>query len=72
VELSEFLATDDHGYWDRLSSVEFSLLRAELKKNVYTDAKSVSAWIKDTFAVNNTVRGTVILLNRIGFTYGHL
>jgi transposase len=77
VGLSDFLATNYQGYWGQLSSVEISILRTELKSNIYTDAKSVSVWITviepcrnmDTFAVQYTVEGTVDLLNRIGFTY---
>jgi transposase len=66
--LSDFIATNYQGYWGQLTSVEISVLRAELKRNVYTDAKSVSVWIMDTFSVKYTVSGTVDLLNRIGFT----
>jgi transposase len=69
VGLSDFLATNYQGYWGQLSSVEISILRRELKSNLYTDAKSISVWIMDTFAVKYTVEGTVDLLNRIGFTY---
>jgi transposase len=69
VGLSDFLATNYQGYWGQLSSVEISILRSELKRNVYTDAKSVSVWVMDTFSVKYTVAGTVDLLNRIGFTY---
>jgi transposase len=69
VCLSDFIATNYQGYWGQLTSLEISVLRSELKRNVYTDAKSVSVWIMDTFAVKYTVSGTVDLLNRIGFTY---
>jgi transposase len=69
VGLSDFLATDYKGYWGQLSSVEISILRTELKRTIYTDAKSIAAWIKDTFGVTYTPSGTVDLLNRIGFTY---
>jgi transposase len=67
--LSDFIVTNYQGYWGQLTSLELSILRTELKRNVYTDAKSVSVWIMDTFAVKYTVAGTVDLLNRIGFTY---
>jgi len=69
VGLDEFLQTDYKGYWGQLSSVEISILRTELKRNIYTDAKSVATWIKDKFAVTYTPQGTVDMLNRIGFTY---
>jgi transposase len=69
VGLSEFLSTNYQGYWGQLSSVEISILRTELKRKVYTDAKSVAVWIKDRFGVTYTPEGTVDLLNRIGFTY---
>ena len=69
VGFDDFLLTDYKGYWGQLSSVEIKILRTELKNNIYTDSKSVAAWIKDTFAVSYTPQGTVDLLNRIGFTY---
>jgi transposase len=69
VGLSAFLSTDYTGYWGKLSSVEISLLRSELRRTVYTDSKSVAVWIKHTFGVAYTQPGVVDLLNRIGFTY---
>ena len=69
VGLSDFLAANYDGYWGNLSSVEISLLRSELKRTIYTDAKSVCVWIKDRFGVQYTSSGVVDLLNRIGFTY---
>jgi transposase len=63
------LATNYDGYWGNLSSVEISLVRKELKSHIYTDAKSVGAWIKERFGVQYTSSGIVDLLNRIGFTY---
>jgi transposase len=68
VGLSDFLTTKYDGYWGQLSSIEISLLRLELKRAIYTDAKSVSIWIKDRFGVQYTTSGVVDLLNRIGFT----
>jgi len=67
--LSDFLTTNYAGFWGNLSSVEISILRTELKRKIYTDAKSVAAWIKDRFGVQYTPAGVVDLLNRIGFTY---
>ena len=69
VDLSDFLSTHYDGYWGNLSGVEISLLRAELKRTIYTDAKSVGVWIKERFGVHYTPQGVVDLLNRIGFTY---
>lgn len=63
------LGNGNNGYWGMLSSHKISVLRKELKENVYTDAKSVSEWIRKTFGVPYTSQGTVDLLNRIGFTY---
>jgi transposase len=57
------------GYWGLLSSEQLSQLRTEVKSHIYTDAKSVAGWIKDTFGVMYTPQGVVDLLNRIGFTY---
>jgi len=51
------------------SSHQPSVLRKELKKHIYTDAKSVSEWILNTFGVSYTPQGTVDLPNRIGFAY---
>jgi transposase len=69
VGVSDFIATNYHGYWGQLSSIEISLLRTELKRTIYTDAKSVAEWIYCSFAVKYTPQGVVDLLNRIGFTY---
>ncbi len=57
------------GYWGMLSSQQICALRKELKEHIYTDAKSVSEWIRITFGASYTPQGTVDLLNRIGFTY---
>jgi transposase len=67
--LSEFLATGYDGFWGNLSSVEIRVLRSELKRTVYTDARSVASWINYRFGVKYTPQGAVDLLNRIGFTY---
>jgi transposase len=67
--LDSFLENRNKGYWGLLSSSELSLLRKELKRTLYTDAKSVSEWIKDNLGVEYTPQGVVDLLNRIGFSY---
>lgn len=69
VELSDFLANNHQGYWGDLSSIEISQLRSELKRTVYTDARSIGTLIYNRFGVKYTVSGVVDLLNRIGFTY---
>ncbi|MEI3119244.1 MAG: winged helix-turn-helix domain-containing protein [Parabacteroides johnsonii] len=40
-----------------------------MKTKLYTEAKSVSSWISQTFGIHYTVQGCVSLLNRMGFTY---
>jgi transposase len=67
--ISTLTANRYRGYWGMLSSHEISLLRAEIKRNVYTDSRSISSWIKTLFGVSYTSEGVVDLLNRIGFTY---
>jgi len=67
--LEAYLRTDYKGYWGLLTCVQISELRAELKSNLYTDAKSVGVWIKERWGIDYTPQGTVDLLNRIGFTY---
>ena len=67
--LSGFLTTGYDGYWSNMSGVAISLLRAELKRTIYTDVQSVCTWIKDRFGVPYTPAGVVDVLNRIGFTY---
>jgi len=58
------------GYWGRLDSVQISLLCKELEWHIYTTAKSVSEWVKETFGITYTSVGMVDLLNlQIGFTY---
>ena len=56
---------EDHykGYWGRLESGQISLLCEELERHLYTDAKSVSEWVKDTFGIAYTQAGMVDLLN---------
>ncbi|MDR0540659.1 MAG: IS630 family transposase [Dysgonamonadaceae bacterium] len=67
--LDSFLENRYKDYWGLLFSSELSLLRHELKRILYTDAKSVSKWIRDTLGVDYTPQGTVDLFNRIGFSY---
>ena len=66
--IESWLESGNNGYWSMLSSHKTSVLRKELKKHVYMDAKSVSKWIRKTFGMPYT-QGTIDLLNRIGFTY---
>ena len=49
--------------------MQISLLCKELERHIYTTAKSVSEWVKETFGIAYTSAGMVDLLNRIGFTY---
>ena len=51
------------GYQGRLESGQISLLCQELERHLYTDAKSVSEWVKDTFGIAYTQAGMVDLLN---------
>ena len=51
------------GYWGRLDSWQISLLCQELERHLYTDAKSVSEWVKETFGITYTSAGMVDLLN---------
>lgn len=67
-DIESWLESGNNGYWSMLSSHKTSVLRKELKKHVYMDAKSVSKWIRKTFGMPYT-QGTIDLLNRIGFTY---
>jgi transposase len=67
--ISVLLENNNKGYWGLVSSTQISELRSELKRQVYTDSKSVSIWIKNRFDVDYTPQGVVDLLNRIGFTY---
>ena len=53
------LIDNNKGYWGMLSGIQLSQLRIELKCRVYTDAKSVSLWIKQTFHVDYTPQGVV-------------
>ena len=59
------------GYWGRLDSMQISLLCnmqisllcKELERHIYTTAKSVSEWVKETFGITYTSAGMVDLLN---------
>ena len=67
--IDSLLRHQKDGYWGKMDSFQLSRLRKELKTNLYTDAKSVSSWISQTFNIHYTAQGCVRLLNRIGFTY---
>jgi transposase len=67
--LEAYLRTDYKGYWGMLTSVQISELRRELNTTLYTEAKSVAAWIKERWGIEYTPQGTVDLLNCIGFAY---
>lgn len=67
--IDNLLESHCQGYWGKLDSMQLCTLRNELREHIYTDAKSVSEWIRVTFGVSYTPQGTVDLLNRIGFTY---
>ena len=51
------------GYWGRIDSVQISLLCKELERHIYTTAKSVSEWVKETFGITYTSAEMVDLLN---------
>lgn len=65
----ELLENRHKSYWGLLDSRQLATLRKELREHIYTDAKSVAAWIKSTLGVEYTPQGVVDLLNRLGFTY---
>lgn len=67
--IDNLLESHCQGYWGKLDSMQLCALCKELREHIYTDAKSVSEWIRVTFGVSYTPQGTVDLLNRIGFTY---
>ena len=67
VGLQKFLGSNYVVYSGKLTSAEIVILIAELKSKLYTTAKSVSAFIYDTFGVKYSVSGTAYLLHRIGF-----
>lgn len=53
----ELLENRYKGYWGLLDSSQLAALRKELHEHIYTDAKSVAAWIKSTFGVEYTPQG---------------
>lgn len=67
--IEKLLENHYQGYLAKLDSKQLCALRKELKEHIYTDAKSVSEWIRLTFGVSYTPQGTVDLLIRLGFTY---
>jgi len=69
VGLKDFLGSNYVGYSGKLTEAEIVILIAELKSKLYTTAKSVSAFIYDTFGVKYSVSGTADLLYRIGFVF---
>jgi len=56
-------------YSGRLDREQISLLCEEFERHIYTDAKRVALWLKNTFEIEYTPGGMVDLLNLIGFTY---
>jgi len=67
--LEKYLDLDYKGKWGLLSCREISILRKELKTNLYCDSNRIIAFIKSTFRVEYSVSGAIDLLHRIGFTY---
>lgn len=67
--VGELLENRHKGYWGMLDSSQLAALQKELRKHIYTDAKSVMEWVKTTFGMEYTSQGVVDLFHRIGFTY---
>lgn len=67
--IEKYLCTDYQGYWGRLSSMELSELRQEVKTTLYTDSKQIRAWLENRFGIRYSLSGMIDLLHRIGFTY---
>ncbi len=67
--IEKYLRTDYQGYWGRLSSMELSELRQEVKTTLYTDSKQIIAWLENRFGIRYSLSGMIDLLLRIGFTY---
>jgi transposase len=61
-------ANRNRGYREMLSGHETGRLRTALKRNIYTDSRGISSWIKAAFGVSCTRKGVAELPNRIGFT----
>lgn len=57
--IDKLLRCEQVGYWGKMDSFQLSLLRKELKTKLYTEAKSVSSWISQTFDIHYTVQGCV-------------
>ena len=57
--IDKFLRCEQVGYWGKMDSFQLSLLRKELKTKLYTEAKSVSSWISQTFDIHYTIQGCV-------------
>ena len=53
--LDFFLENKHKGYWSLPASQQLSQLCAELRRTLYTVARSVSVWIEDHFGVVYTV-----------------
>jgi len=67
--LDKLLENRYRGYQGLLNIFQIESLKQELRTHLYTDAKQVSQWVKDTFEVTYTPQGMADLLNRIGFSY---
>lgn len=53
----------------RLDEEQRFRLVIELKTNIYNTAQQVTAWVKEQFDVEYSLRGMHALLKRLGFTY---
>lgn len=52
-----------------LSEAQEELLKEHLREKTYLSAAKIAAYIQATFSVSYSVKGTVKLLHRIGFSY---
>ncbi|MCB0835957.1 MAG: IS630 family transposase [Bacteroidetes bacterium] len=67
--LDTYLATNYKGRWGKLSSLELSQLRDQLRTFLYTDSRQIICFIAARFGVSYSSSGVSDLLRRIGFSY---
>lgn len=67
--LAAYLATHYVGYSGKLNPTQQSLLKAEIKANVYSSSTSICTFIRSEFGISYTPNGLVPLLHQLGFSY---
>ncbi|RYE19623.1 MAG: transposase, partial [Sphingobacteriaceae bacterium] len=67
--LVKYLAPEQSGYWDLLTSAQLANLCQQVNTQLYTNCKDVQDWLLRAYRVDYSRSGLTDLLHRLGFTY---